>query len=122
MIEQADLFRTHAVQLARQHHEKFSDEFMDWLPKNLHVYGAFCKEALSVRQRGFTHYSSRTIVEFLRHHTAIKENPAPGAGWKINDHNVPYLGRLFDLEHPKSAGLFEYRRTKKAYTAPADIA
>ena len=84
-------------------------DFDDWLIDNLHIWEAFEKQALLVSQRGFKHYSARTIVEFLRHHTAIAEE---GSLWKINDHAIPHLSRLFMKVHPEHRGLFETRGMK----------
>lgn len=100
-----------AVRIANASQDVFSTEFLEWLPQNLAIYYAFSKQALEIIARGRKHYSARTIVEFLRHHTALQENPA--GEWKINDHSVPYLARLFDLMYPRHAGLFEYRKTTK---------
>lgn len=83
-------------------------DFDAWLDENMHIYYAFEEEALNVIDAGFQHYSARTIVEFLRHHTAIKEKGM----WKINDHATPYLARLFAKKHPIHAHLFEFRGVK----------
>ena len=112
MTEQADLFQPPILVLAQRHRERFTEEFLAWLADNTHIWNAFRREALSIRKRGYTRYSSRTIVEFLRHHSAIRENSRPGAEFKINDHFAPYLARIFDLAEPHAAGLFEYRITK----------
>ena len=96
--------------LINQHNEQFSDEFAEWLPVNEHVWRAFVNEAMKVRARGRTHYSSYTIVEFLRHNSAVQE---VGGEWKINNNHSPYLARLFDLMFPAFAGMWEYRETKK---------
>tara|TARA_R110000822_G_scaffold35007_14_gene98910 strand:+ start:152 stop:472 length:321 start_codon:yes stop_codon:yes gene_type:complete len=90
--------------------EKFTTEFMDWLPDNLHVWDAFVEETMKIRRRGYKHYSARTIVHVLRHHSAISETSSE---WKINNNHSPYLARLFDLMFPAFAGMFEYRETKK---------
>lgn len=94
------------------HADQFTDEFVNWLPENTHIWDAFVSEAFKIRQKGFKHYSARTIVHFLRHHSALQEN---GSGWKINNNHSPYLARLFDLRYPHAAGLWEYRTTFKAY-------
>ena len=99
------------VKLAQENEELFSVEFLKWLPNNLHVWNAFCDQAFNVRRRGFKHYSSRTIVHFLRHHSAVTE---AGGAWKINNNYSPYLARLFDKRFPNLAGLWEYRETKRA--------
>ena len=90
--------------------EKFSDEFLKWLPENEHVWNAFALEAMKVERAGFKHYSARTIIHVLRHHSAIAEN---GSQWKINNNYSPYLARLFDIVYPHKAGLFEYRAVKR---------
>ena len=99
------------LELATEHEELFSKEFLKWLPDNLHVWEAFCEQAFKVRNRGFKHYSARTIVQVMRHHSAITE---VGGMWKINDHHAPYLARLFDKRFPNLVGLWEYRETKRA--------
>lgn len=98
-----------AILVSRQHANTFSFEFLEWLPQNLHVWNAFVREANMVIERGRKHYSSKTIIEFLRHLTTITQN---GGEFKINDHMSPYLPRLFDLMYPQHAGLWSYRETK----------
>ena len=111
MQQQIELFTlSNPIEIARANADTFSVEFLDWLPDNLHVWRAFERETFSVIKRGFKHYSSRTILEFMRHHTAIHE-AAPS--YKLNNNLQPYLPRLFDIAHPDHAGLFEYRVTTK---------
>jgi hypothetical protein len=100
---------TTVIQILNHNRDQFSDSFVDWFPDNIHVWDAFVDEAFAIIDVGFKHYSARTIVHVLRHHSAIKEN---GSGWKINDHHSPYLARLFALIFPQHANLFEYRTTK----------
>jgi hypothetical protein len=95
------------LKVVRDNPKQFSIDFEDWLFENIHIWYAFEKEAQNIRARGREHYSSRTIVEFLRHHSAISEK---GGMWKINDHSVPYLGRLFVLVHPEAKNFFEFRK------------
>ena len=95
------------VTLVRHNPDHFSDEFCEWIEDNVHIWKAFEREANEVRGRGREHYSARTIVEFLRHHSAVKER---GGMWKINDHSVPYLARLFILLYPEAHGFFEFRK------------
>jgi hypothetical protein len=110
---QRDLFTPRPpaiVETARQHTSKFSSDFLNWLPNNLHVWNAFVHEAERVIARGFKHYSARTIIHVLRHHSALEE---AGGEWKLNNNYSPYLARLFDIVYPQHAGLWEYRETKK---------
>jgi hypothetical protein len=99
------------VWMAQMHREQFTDDFIAYLPDNEHVFEAFRDEAMKVRRMGFKHYSARTIVESLRHRSALAETGGP---WKLNNDNTPYLARLFDLMHPEHAGLWEFRRVKAA--------
>ena len=101
----------HALDMAHAHCFQFTREFLAYLPDNLHVWTAFEREALRVAARGFKHYSARTIIEVLRHHSALQEQ---GSAWKLNDHHTPYLARLFTLMHPGHAHLFEIRVAKAA--------
>jgi hypothetical protein len=102
--------------MAQMNQALFTPDFMSWLPTNLHVYDAFEREALRVVANGIKHYSARTIVHVLRHHTAVAEDTG---GFKLDDHRSPYLARLFDLVHPEHAGLWEFRQTKAAESLPA---
>lgn len=105
-----DLFRrVNPIELARQHADMFTPEFLLYLPSNLHVYEAFEREAFKVVAKGFVHYSARTIIEVLRHNSALAERGGP---WKLNDHVTPSWARLFALMNPQHAEFFEYRHTK----------
>lgn len=95
--------------LAAEHAEQFTPQFLDWLPCNLAIYDQFCAETFKVIACGFRHYSSRTILHVIRHHSALEERS--DSGWKINNNHSPYLARLFDLHHPQHAGLFSHRVT-----------
>lgn len=97
------------LEVARSNEDQFTKRFLAYLPDNLHVYRAFAREALLIAGRGFEHYSARTIIEVLRHHSALTE---VGGAWKLNDHNTPYLARLFALMHPEHGALFEFREVK----------
>lgn len=97
--------------LLRENRDQFSDDFVFWLPENMHIFQAFAIEATKIHSRGFKHYSARTIIHVLRHHSAISEL---NGQWKINNNYSPYLARLFDLAYPHMAGMFEYRTTFKA--------
>lgn len=110
-----DLFTPRPVALARMHAGQFTPEFMAYLPDNLHVYEAFEREALRIVARGFAHYSARTILHVLRHHSALQEDA--GGQWKLNNNVSPYLARLFALDHPAHENLFEYREAKAVQRA-----
>ena len=99
------------MKLIAENQEQFSHEFIDWLPKNEHVWKAFVKETNKVISAGFKHYSSRTIIHVIRHHSAIAERDSE---WKIRNSISPYLARLFALKYPQFAGLFKYKQTPLA--------
>lgn len=81
--------------------------FVLWVGDNIAIWEAFEAEALKVVNLGQRHYSARTIIHFLRHHSVLAETSE--SQWKINDHHSPYLARLFAMVHPQHADLFEYR-------------
>jgi hypothetical protein len=87
--------------------EDYREGFVAWLMDNFHVWRRFEQEALRVWNRGRRHYSARTIIEVLRHESALSDT---GVEYKLNDHNTPDLARLFLDLHPACAGLFETRR------------
>lgn len=86
------------------------NEFENWLEENQQIFDAFCLEALKAKSKGFKHYSARTIIEFLRHHTNLRE---VSGGFKINNDAVPYMARLFSQLHPSLHDFFEYRKPAK---------
>lgn len=95
--------------LIEYNQDLFPDEFAQWIEENSEIWEAFVKEAIAVANKGFKHYSSKTIIHFLRHHSALSEK----GEWKIDNNTSPYLARLFDLRYPSYAGMFEYRQLKK---------
>ena len=52
---------------------QYRPDFADWLSANPHIWSAFCAKANQVWARGRRHYSARTIVEVLRHESALAE-------------------------------------------------
>ena len=92
--------------LVREHADQFRPGFAIWLASNRHVWSAFEREADRVWARGRRHYSARTILEHLRHESALSDD---GRDWKLNNNAAPDLARLYRLTHPDRAGLFELR-------------
>ena len=78
-----------------------------WFKDNDHIWKAFERQAILIARSGHKHYSARTIVEYLRHHSALQEKDGM---WKINDHVTPYLSRRFMGQHPQYIGFFETRK------------
>lgn len=87
----------------------FRADFREWLEDNWHVWEAFRDQADRIWDRGRRHYSARTIGEWMRHETAMRQ-AAGSEPWKLNDHYWPYLARLYMLINPERAGFFEVRR------------
>lgn len=85
----------------------FRKDFAHYLEKNFHVYQAFDEAANAVWNRGRRHYSQRTIVEVLRHESALRENPA--GELKLNDKWTKDLARLWVCHHPERSSFFEFR-------------
>lgn len=92
--------------LLREHADQFRPEFPAWLRENGQVWRSFKREADRIWHRGRRHYSSRTIIEHLRHESAITSNDVE---FKLNNNVAPDLARLYRLAHPDRAELFETR-------------
>lgn len=107
------------LNIVQHNPDQFSEEFTDWIDDNLHIWEAFEIEADRIRAMGRTHYSARTIVEYLRHNTVLADTDST---FKINDHCVPYLGRLYVLTHPDADGFFAFRKINpRSYQKPLFI-
>lgn len=91
--------------------ELFRIDFREWLLENWHIWLAFKFEANRIWDCGFTHWSARTIVHYLRHETAIRERSDT---WKVNNNFSPDLGRLWECFYPQRVGFFEMRERKAA--------
>lgn len=88
----------------------FRSDFYQWLSENRHIFEEFERRALKVAQFR-QHYSARTIIETMRHDTAIREL---SGDWKLNNNYTPCQARLFSLMHPQFKDLFEFREQKVA--------
>lgn len=87
----------------------FRCDVYKWLldPRNVEVWRMFEREANRVwRNKANKHYSARTIVEYLRHHSAANDS---SVDFKINDHAAPVLARLWTFLYPERSGFFELR-------------
>ena len=90
--------------------EMFRADFYLWLQDNWSIWKAFEAEATRTWNKGRRHYSARTIGEYLRHETALRES---GEVFKINNNEFPCMARLFVLLNPDKP-LFEFRGEKVA--------
>lgn len=104
-----DIYRKRMVlMMICTHADWFRNDDLDWVTRNYHVWEAFEREANKVWDRGRRHYSARTIGEYLRHESTLREDENEH-GWKINDHAWPSLARLYVLMHPERFCFFERR-------------
>lgn len=71
-----------------------------------HICEHFERIALQMVARGFKHYSARTIIHVMRHHTDLHDGTS---AFKINDHISPALSRWFLGRHPELPEFFEVR-------------
>lgn len=85
---------------------KYRKDFGAWLGSNNHIWRAFATKANEIWYRGRRHYSARTIVEVLRHESALAE---VGGEWKISNNFIPDLARMYQEAFPDRADLFETR-------------
>lgn len=88
-----------------EHRDRFRSDFPVWLAKNESVWKRFEQEANFLWINGRRHYSARTIIEFIRHETAVRQ---VDGDFKINNSYVPDLARLYSVLHPERP-LFECR-------------
>lgn len=88
--------------------KQFTLSFAGWLDLNWPIWLAFEREASRIWDRGRRHYSARTIGEWLRHETAMREGPNEH-GFKLNNSVIPDMGRLYALVHPGRDRFFERR-------------
>ena len=78
--------------------------------ENRHIYFAFEREALKLIEKGRTHYSPVTIIEFIRHNTAISARPDADE-FKINNNIRAYYSRLFAYRFPAKKDFFQFRNS-----------
>lgn len=82
----------------------YRPEFYHWLKDNWGIWKRFQIEADKMRAKGLKHYSARTIVHYLRHETALREDGV----FKINNDASPDMGRLY-MTLRQAPGFFETR-------------
>lgn len=94
----------------------FTPDFAEWLQDNWHVWEAFERHANRVWSRGRRHYSARTIIEVMRHESAVADN---GPEYRLNNNAAPNLARLYMLLYPQAHGFFEVRTQEGSERAVA---
>lgn len=95
------------------HPGAFRLDMQDWFSSSANwlVWGAFVYEANRAWNRGYRHYSARTIGEVIRHHTNLQDSSKE---FKVTDWLWPDLARLYMLVYPDRAGFFETRKRAAA--------
>lgn len=91
----------------------YRPDFAAWLRENWTIWLRFCEEADKVRRRGRGRYAARTIAEYIRHETALRET---GGEFKLNDHFTPGMARLYMATRPDAQGFFETREQREGAT------
>jgi len=76
------------------------------------VFDEMRRRARGLRERGWTHYSHKAIIETIRYDRAIAVGPT--GGYKINDHFASRLARELMGDYPDLAGFFETRELRSA--------
>lgn len=94
------------LQLVQDNAHRFRPGFYDWMAENYAIWVRFKLEADKIRASGRPHYSARTIGEYIRHETALRES---GGTFKVNDWWWPPMARLYMQIEPGAAGFFETR-------------
>lgn len=110
--------RDRLLALIEQNAHYYHRQFPQWLRENWHVWVQFEREATRMRRAGREHYSAYTIVEYLRHSTALAQQ---GGDFKLNANVVASLARLYVTAHPQAFGFFEFRRLRSK-DAPLGVA
>lgn len=95
---------------ALAHPGLYADGFAKWCEDNIAIVRAFVAHAERVIARERTHYSARTIIEVIRHESALAESGSEAEAWKINNNRAPDLARAF--MRVTGVPLFEQRRMR----------
>lgn len=85
---------------------QFSADFLAWLSLNKGIWNRFEVEANKLWNHGVRRWGARTIIEYLRHETALFDTDRT---FKLNNNNAPDMARLYTLRYPDRAGFFEKR-------------
>lgn len=90
------------------------DDFETFAHNNLALMDALVVEVYGLVQRGVTHWSMRTIFEYLRHQTAVADTDR---AFKLNNNYAPDYARLFLALFPEVGNLFVLKNFKRIEVA-----
>jgi len=82
----------------------YPEVFQVFLEENPHLWKRFEEEANKAWDRGLRQYSSKAIVEYIRHETPLYER---NGAWKISNNHTPWLSRHYIALNPDRATLFK---------------
>lgn len=85
-----------AILLINQSQTPYRRDFPSYLADNFHVFKAFEREADKIWNRGRRHYSGRTIIEVLRHESALADR------W-LSTANKAAIGKTWKEDQPQGA-------------------
>lgn len=85
---------------------EYPKKFQVFLEENQRIWKRFEEEANKVWDRGIRRYSSKAIVEYIRHETALSEL---NSKWKISNNHTPWLARHYISLHPDRESLFKLK-------------
>lgn len=112
MVQLAFLFsgrtKDAVLYVVTQQSWRYRADFALWLSTNWPIWERFEREANAIYASGRRHYSARTIGEFIRHETALRE----GGEFKINNVRFPDMARLWLTLYPERDGFFELRESE----------
>lgn len=86
--------------------EEIDRRAREFVEANPEVWRLYCKYALELISRGWSHYSSDAVVHRIRWHHAIETTDRD---FKINDHYTAPFARMFHRAYPEHAGFFRLR-------------
>lgn len=109
---------------------KLKKAFLEFHAANPWVYNRMVEHCRVLKQRGFTRYSSRTLISVMRFEWDIKttgeevrfKGDVDTTRVKLNDHHTPYYARMIMQKHPEFADFFSMRELEAdddgVYPAP----
>lgn len=90
------------------------DNFIVWLPQNMHVYREFERRTMLRIDRGQMHIGAKDIAEDVRFKSPVAEKTILGdPKFKLNNNYTAYLPRVFMRCHPQYANRFELRAVER---------
>ena len=92
--------------------ETIEAHFWEFHDNHPEVYREIVRRARQLKQKGFTHYGIKGIIEVVRWHFATTGPDA--AGFKINNNFSSRYARLVEAHEPDLTGFFELRELRAA--------